>query len=266
MKLVVRSGADAGKVFPVTKRQITIGRDPGNDVVLRDALVSRRHARIHRQDGRWVVVDLGSRNGTFVNDVRIKAPHPLSPGVNLRLGHTHLVVHDGLETRPNGHAGPIPTGARALSFVIAGLVAGTVMALLSSLPVVSLGNWLGGMWLWGSGFLGVWILSRLEANHRVQVGLGEGLAVGWLAGFMGAAVTTVINLPFARSNLMELLPIPQNLIDPSLAPVLNTIAAWLFRLQSFFRGLGYPLLGAVGGGIGAVVLGKRNALEGREVP
>ncbi|MBE9508604.1 MAG: protein kinase [Chloroflexi bacterium] len=68
----------------------SLGRGPDNDVVIRETEVSRYHARIYCEAASWFVVDLGSTNGTFVNE-RNLTPHeacPLAPGDTLRLGHT----------------------------------------------------------------------------------------------------------------------------------------------------------------------------------
>jgi pSer/pThr/pTyr-binding forkhead associated (FHA) protein len=78
----------AGRMLPL--RAGTIGRE-GCDVNLADPEVSRRHAAIHANDddGRGPAIeDLGSRNGTWVNDRRIEEPTPLSPGDVVKLGNT----------------------------------------------------------------------------------------------------------------------------------------------------------------------------------
>jgi pSer/pThr/pTyr-binding forkhead associated (FHA) protein len=77
----------AGRTLPVLPG--TIGRE-GCDVNLADPEVSRRHAAIQADvgSGAPVVEDLGSRNGTWVNDRRIEAPTPLRAGDTVRLGNT----------------------------------------------------------------------------------------------------------------------------------------------------------------------------------
>jgi pSer/pThr/pTyr-binding forkhead associated (FHA) protein len=65
---------------------VTVGRDRSNDIVLdADRKVSRRHAEIRIGDGQWRLVDLNSRNGTYVND-RPARDHPLVDGDRLRFG------------------------------------------------------------------------------------------------------------------------------------------------------------------------------------
>jgi adenylate cyclase len=72
-----------------TDRIIHIGRNDGNDVVLHSDSASRRHAMLQYSggDGFFYIVDLGSRNGTFVNDTRIAKPFVLSPGDRIRIGN-----------------------------------------------------------------------------------------------------------------------------------------------------------------------------------
>lgn len=95
MKLVVQSGAAANQSFPLTRNRLVIGRAPGNDIYIGgDELISRRHAELRRQGQGWVVTDLGSRNGTRVNDVRISGSQMLQTGDSLRVGHTTLVLDD----------------------------------------------------------------------------------------------------------------------------------------------------------------------------
>jgi ABC-type multidrug transport system ATPase subunit/pSer/pThr/pTyr-binding forkhead associated (FHA) protein len=74
--------------MPINKPILTIGRDPGNDITLdaSSAVVSRRHAEIRIQGGQFFVHDLGSFNGTLVNEQRITAPTPLYDGDRVQLG------------------------------------------------------------------------------------------------------------------------------------------------------------------------------------
>lgn len=68
-------------------RTLRIGRDPGNDIVLRDARVSRQHAQIVYERGFYVIHDLSSANGTYVNGRRVRVA-PLSDGAEMRVGNT----------------------------------------------------------------------------------------------------------------------------------------------------------------------------------
>lgn len=76
-------GSLAGEVRAIRKEFATIGRHPSADIHFdpdRDLDVSGRHAAVFRQDQRWVLRDLGSTNGTWVNGSRLKGDHPLAPG------------------------------------------------------------------------------------------------------------------------------------------------------------------------------------------
>jgi pSer/pThr/pTyr-binding forkhead associated (FHA) protein len=74
-------------------KDATLGRQPGNDIVLDDSGVSRRHASFAMAScGQWTVTDLGSSNGTRVNGEPIAAPTPLSPGDTVQAGATVLRV------------------------------------------------------------------------------------------------------------------------------------------------------------------------------
>jgi Protein of unknown function (DUF3662)/FHA domain len=83
------SGKPKDKIS-ITDSPITIGRLSSNDVVLSDPNVSRRHAEIRTNGGRWVLTDLGSTNGTLVNG-KIAREHPLSDGDRLSFGTSELV-------------------------------------------------------------------------------------------------------------------------------------------------------------------------------
>jgi len=79
-RLIVRTGPNPGMVFDLTKEIATLGRDVANDIVIGDPEVSRQHSRITRTPGGYVVEDMGSTNGTFVNGERLAAPRVLRDG------------------------------------------------------------------------------------------------------------------------------------------------------------------------------------------
>ena len=87
-KLVVTEGPMSGTSLPLRSQGTLIGRSPECALVLDDDYASGRHARIFEQEGRWLVEDLGSTNGTFVDNRRITAPTPLELGTTLRIGRT----------------------------------------------------------------------------------------------------------------------------------------------------------------------------------
>ena len=99
-QLVMRSGPTPGVVFPLESDQITIGRDSTNDVAINDAEVSRRHARLTFQGGKYVVEDMGSTNGTFVNGQRLSGPHVLKPGDVLAFGEQIVLMYDAAVMDP----------------------------------------------------------------------------------------------------------------------------------------------------------------------
>jgi hypothetical protein len=80
-----------GRAIPLPD-SMTLGRRPDSDLVLEDAGCSGRHARIHREGDRWVVEDLGSTNGTWLNDQRLEGPRVLRDGDRLQLGGQVLRV------------------------------------------------------------------------------------------------------------------------------------------------------------------------------
>ena len=86
LQLLVQQGPRAGQSFDLDKPVITIGREAGSDIVLEDPQVSRHHARLTLQAGVYVIEDLGSTNGTFINEQRLMGARPLNPGDSLRLG------------------------------------------------------------------------------------------------------------------------------------------------------------------------------------
>lgn len=88
--LVVIDGPLAGSSVPLGAAPITLGRAASNTVVLDDEFVSSHHARVYPDpsSGSWVIEDLGSTNGTVVNQRRISAPTVLSARIPVRIGAT----------------------------------------------------------------------------------------------------------------------------------------------------------------------------------
>jgi pSer/pThr/pTyr-binding forkhead associated (FHA) protein len=89
-KLVVTEGPLTGTVIPLTTEQVTIGRAPDSTVVVDDDYASSRHARIYPAEGAWLVEDLGSTNGTWIDRTRVTSPTVLPVGAPLRVGRTTL--------------------------------------------------------------------------------------------------------------------------------------------------------------------------------
>jgi pSer/pThr/pTyr-binding forkhead associated (FHA) protein len=88
--LVVVEGPLAQTVIPLGTAQVTLGRAPDSTLVIDDDYASSRHARLYPGDDGWIVEDLGSTNGTWIDRTRITSPTVLPPGVPLRIGRTTL--------------------------------------------------------------------------------------------------------------------------------------------------------------------------------
>jgi pSer/pThr/pTyr-binding forkhead associated (FHA) protein len=89
-QLLVTAGALAGTTLGLTDQQITIGRANDATLVLNDDYASTRHARLFPQDGQWIVEDLGSTNGTYLDRQKVTHPTPVPVGVPIRIGKTVL--------------------------------------------------------------------------------------------------------------------------------------------------------------------------------
>lgn len=90
--LEVIEGPDSGKTFPLPGLEVFIGRHGQCEVVLRDPEVSRRHLKIALGEKGWLLDDLGSTNGSFVNGQRI-THQSASAGDRIQIGQSVLVLH-----------------------------------------------------------------------------------------------------------------------------------------------------------------------------
>ncbi len=89
--MLVRSGTLKGQRIQLRTPVINIGRADYNDVVLPDESVSTSHAKLQRREGVWILTDVESTNGTFVDGERVQGDAPLAPGAMVRFGDVQLV-------------------------------------------------------------------------------------------------------------------------------------------------------------------------------
>ncbi|GAB2928550.1 FHA domain-containing protein FhaB/FipA [Streptomyces mayteni] len=88
-KLVVTEGSLTGTTVALQGQTITLGRAHDSTIVLDDDYASGRHARIYPdRDGQWIVEDLGSTNGTYLDRGRLTTPVPIPLGAPIRIGKT----------------------------------------------------------------------------------------------------------------------------------------------------------------------------------
>jgi hypothetical protein len=124
IELTVRQGPQPGQRFSLARPAIIIGRTAGNDVVVNHPEVSRRHASLTWDGRQFVIQDLGSANGTFVNGVRLTAPQVLQPGDAIGLGPTVLLAFQAtlpayVPSRPTAPPyAPRPPARRRRRFLI----------------------------------------------------------------------------------------------------------------------------------------------------
>jgi FHA domain len=89
-RLLVTGGSLVGTSIGLADQQITIGRANDATLVLSDDYASSRHARLFPQNGQWIVEDLGSTNGTYLDRQKVTQPTPVPAGVPIRIGKTVL--------------------------------------------------------------------------------------------------------------------------------------------------------------------------------
>src|SRR5437763_4442728 len=90
MKLIIEDDEGRKTVVPLGREEVTIGRQDGNTIQLAERNVSRRHARLLRNDGLLLIEDLGSYNGVHVNGDRISGPTKIKEGDLIEIGDFDL--------------------------------------------------------------------------------------------------------------------------------------------------------------------------------
>ncbi len=119
-QLIMRSGPTPGAAFTLEGDQITIGRDSTNEITINDAEISRRHARLTFQGGKYVLEDLGSTNGTFVNGQRLAGPRVLKAGEVVSFGEQIILVFEVMNFNPDAtvvspRAAAVPSASRPVA-------------------------------------------------------------------------------------------------------------------------------------------------------
>jgi len=97
-KLVLKFESSILKEVAVGQQEVSIGRSPDNGIVIDNPAISSYHARVFHEDGRLMLQDFGSLNGTFVNGQRVKMVM-LKPGDSVGIGKHTIVVTDSVEVR-----------------------------------------------------------------------------------------------------------------------------------------------------------------------
>ncbi len=97
-QFVMRSGPTPGATYSLEGDQLVIGRDSSSNIAINDAEVSRKHARLNFQGGKYVIEDLGSTNGTFVNGQRLSAAAVLKSGDVVSLGEQIVLLYEALSS------------------------------------------------------------------------------------------------------------------------------------------------------------------------
>jgi ABC transport system ATP-binding/permease protein len=93
--LHLQQGPDAGATYPLDRPELVIGREPGVDILIDSVGVSRRHARVFLQNDQYMLEDLGSSNGTFINGERLDKPRRMKHGDTIQLGQKVSLEYQG---------------------------------------------------------------------------------------------------------------------------------------------------------------------------
>lgn len=107
-----------GQQWPLTGDVLAIGREIGNHILIDNPLVSSQHAKIVRTDRGYVILDLGSTNGTFVNRERIRDLCVLRDGDQIEVAGERLQFHTGAASASDGGSTPATPGSEVPSGMV----------------------------------------------------------------------------------------------------------------------------------------------------
>jgi signal transduction histidine kinase len=91
--LRITGGPAAGTEFPLDTDRVTLGRAATADIAVPDNVISRLHTTVYYEDGRWIVKDLESTNGTWVKGHRLRGPMPVTLRTPVRIGNTLFEIY-----------------------------------------------------------------------------------------------------------------------------------------------------------------------------
>jgi ABC-type multidrug transport system ATPase subunit/pSer/pThr/pTyr-binding forkhead associated (FHA) protein len=140
-RLTIKTGTDSGKVVELTQGELVIGRSAPAGLIISHPEVSRRHARLVYQQGNYILEDLGSSNGTFVNGQSVSSPQVLANGTEIQLGAQIKLL---FTQQPIGAQTVLKTSAAGVQSLQGGqfektmvdgdLTAGSVQTSMSDIP------------------------------------------------------------------------------------------------------------------------------------
>ena len=159
--LTVRQGEQEGSVFTLSEQPAIIGREDTADITIGDPEMSRRHAKVVFQAGKYVIEDLGSTNGTILNGTKVTDPRTLASGDTIKIGQTVLEYQEQMLPTPapvqQAPAPVAPSGAEIPPPPQpAAPVAPTAPAAPEAPPKKKRG-----CWLWGCGCLALAVIGLI---------------------------------------------------------------------------------------------------------
>ncbi len=164
-KLVISDDEGHATVVPLLRDEITIGRQEGNTIRLTERNVSRRHARLLKRNGSYVIEDLGSYNGVTVNGERIDANAELAAGDQLGIGDYDLAFQSGVMATANTIPSPKPKSHPPPRLVVLSEPAAGAEFTLTK-PALRIGR---------DERLDIWINHKSISHEHAEIQIAEGI-------------------------------------------------------------------------------------------
>ncbi len=129
-KLTITTGTSSGKVVELTQSELVIGRAAPANLVIDNPEISRRHARLSYQQGKYILEDLGSSNGTFLNGLRVRDSQVLTDGAEILLGGDVRLVFN----QPSARVQSLDQLSSSKTMMESDLTAAGIQAAISNNP------------------------------------------------------------------------------------------------------------------------------------